>query len=191
MGVTILFQRARAVAVVAMGNLFARWPRALVALIAVALGVALVAAVTSGYASARQTILDWNYSWVGHSHVHLQPIPDALWSDPRIPPDLVPPIAKLPGVEQVVTRQKQYLLASTAPDTEPISVYGYGIDLAGEERVRGAGIRLEPGGRMLARSGEVLIERHLADALGRKVGDTIRLGARPESLKVLPIEVDL
>lgn len=186
----VLFRKSRAVAVVALGNLVARWPRALVALVAVALGVALVSAITSGYASARQTILDWNYSWVGHSHVHLQPIPDGLWSDPRIPPDLAGQIAAEPGV-RMVARQKEYLLATTAPDAEPLSVYGYGIQLPGEQDVRGAGIRLETGRMLSGRAGEAMIERHLADTLKVGLGDTVRLAARPESLRRVPIEVNL
>ena len=173
------------------GNLSARWPRAVVALIAVVLGVALVAAITSGYASARRSILDWNYSWVGHSDVHVAPIPGELWAEPRLPPYLATEIARLPGVARVVARQKDYLLATASPRDNGGVVYGYGVQVPEETQVRGAGIRVAPGGQMLAQgaTGQVLLEQHLADTLHKQVGDTVYLAGLSPPLRFLPVEI--
>ncbi|MCG3180529.1 MAG: hypothetical protein BIFFINMI_02891 [Phycisphaerae bacterium] len=171
-----LFRMLASVVLVATTNLRARWGRALVALIAVMLGVALVAGVTTGYSSARQTILDWNYSWVGQSQVHIQPLPGQTVVD-ALPQKLADRIGALPGVKQVVTRQKKSLTipADQFPQGQENQVVdGYGIQVGGEEKVRPSGLRLAAG-RLLAPDGghEVLIEKALSKRLGKGVGDEL------------------
>lgn len=194
-----LVSQLAAVWLVAWKNIRARWPRALVALVAVTLGVALVAAVTTGYASARETIKDWNFSWVGYSHVHVEATPAQLWDNPRLPMRLAERVAQFDGVVRVVTRQKEQLSVPTdqfppagegEPPHPPETIYGYGITPSEWKLVRPAGVRLAEG-RLLndTASGEVLIEEHLAEMLGKKPGDDVNLVAvtRPRTFRIVGV----
>ncbi len=148
------------------------------AILAIALGVAVVVWISSCYESARQWVTDLVYGWVGRSHLYVRS-PLGKWG--WLPSELVAEIRRLPEVAQITPVLRHPTLKGykqTTPDpnhvgdkgADPIMIEAFGVDPITEPNFRSPRIT---SGRYL-RAGDsfqAVMESALAELTGVKVGD--------------------
>ncbi|MEE8170935.1 MAG: FtsX-like permease family protein [Phycisphaerae bacterium] len=168
-------------------NWRARPGRTLLAVAAVALGVAVVVWVTGCYESVRQSIREVVLDWIGRSQITVEPLAGrwGTFSD-----DIVDDVAALPDVRRVTTRTIEFVDGVVVDSDEKPAGADFdrleitGVDPAHESLFRQHDV---VAGRMLRSDDQdaVLAEHALAELWGFGVGDAlmIRRPDRPESLR--------
>jgi len=166
------------------------------AILAIALGVAVVVWIASCYASARSWVSDLVYGWVGHTHIYVRS-PLGKWG--VLKDDCGDEIGKLPEVAQLTSVLRQQikgakpLSTTTAFETrqaEPIRIEAFGVEPATELEFRSPklaeGRYLRPGDTR-----QVVLESGLAELTGVAVGGRFllypRTGDKPVSFEVVGI----
>jgi len=147
------------------------------AILAIALGVAVVVWISSCYESARQWITDLVYGWVGKSHIYVRS-PLGKWG--WIPEELLSAVRGLPEVQDAAAVLRRPLMkgikqqadpnSPTSKEAEPQRIEVFGVDPANELKIRSpkieSGRYLRPGD-----SRQLVIESGLAELMDVRVGD--------------------
>jgi putative ABC transport system permease protein len=185
----------------AIRNWAARPGRTAVAIGAIALGVALVVAVTSCYESVRVSLAEWVQSWLSRGQLRVQEVPgrEVRVEESGVDEALVARIRALPGVKVVAPRFRYWLEFGDKTDTGGlrgplmggagegrIGVMCTGIDPAAEYQVRG--FRLAQG-RLLTGADErgALLGQSAADALNIRPGDQFAALDRAKKVHLLTL----
>lgn len=147
------------------------------AILAIALGVAVVVWISSCYESARQWITDLVYGWVGKSHIYVRS-PLGKWG--WIPEELLSAVRGLPEVQDAAAVLRRPMMkgikqqadpnSPTSKEAEPQRIEVFGVDPANELKIRSpkieSGRYLRPGD-----SRQLVIESGLAELMDVRVGD--------------------
>jgi putative ABC transport system permease protein len=167
------------------------------AVLAIALGVAVVVWIASCYESARQWVTDLVYGWVGKSQIYVRS-PLGKWG--WIPIECVEKIRALNEVAEVTATLRQPTMkavkqyrdpnAAGGKQAEPTRVEVFGIDPANELKFRSPrvteGRYLRPGDALRA-----VLESGLAEIMDVHVGDHVLIfpqtSAPPWSFEVVGI----
>lgn len=174
-----------AVTRLAVANFKIRWPRFGLTILAVALSVALVVSITSGYASIERAIRNFIEDFIGSVDFEITRPDDPL---PAIPPAVLDELRADPRVARFATRIEAMV---TPVDTTGAPILQARMMLFGvetDERLIGRDPRMDMG-RYINPGEEnvIVVDQNALDTLGAKVGDTIRFGSGDEK----PLHVDV
>ncbi len=150
------------------------------AILAIALGVAVVVWISSCYESARRWVNDLVHDWVGHAHVFVRS-PLGKWG--HLKEECVAEIRKLDDVKHVTAVLRREMKGLKAPadpnapeakEAEPLVIEAFGVDPVNELKIRtpkiAFGRYLQPGDTRQA-----VVESGLAELMGLGIGDRILL----------------
>lgn len=176
-----------AVTRLAIANFRIRWPRFALTILAVALSVALVVSITSGYASIEKSIRNFVEDFIGAIDFEITLPDDPL---PAIPPRVLEELRADPRVAGFTTRIEA-MVTPTDPSGAPMlearmMLFGVESDIKslGREPRMDAGRFLQPGER-----DALVVDQNALDSLGAKVGDTVTFGGgeRPLAPRIVGV----
>lgn len=171
----------------AAANFRSRLTRTALTIAAVALSVALVVAITSGYASIERVVRSFVEDFIGSVDFEVTSIDDPR---PAIAPSLVQALRDDPRIEKVTTRVEIYATPDgregEAMAEARLMLYGLDDDPSSLGRTprMDAGRFLLPGER-----GAIVLDQNAIETLGKKVGDTVHFagGSSPLEAKIVGI----
>ncbi|MFQ6048728.1 MAG: ABC transporter permease, partial [Phycisphaerae bacterium] len=148
-------------------------------MLAVALGVGLVVAVSCCYESLRVSVTEWILSWLGRSQIHIE---HRLGTSATFEQSLLEQVRRTEGVRLAAPRSRfwmtlikpPYRPGAELPPQARLPVDCYGIEPTVEYQVRGykleAGRLLQPG-----EADAIVLQADLAETLHRRPGQSVML----------------
>lgn len=175
-----------AIARLAIANFKTRWPRFALTILAVAVSVALVVSITSGYASIEGAIRNFVADYIGNIDFEITRPDDPR---PAIPPDVIEGIANDPRVAHFTSRVEAMVTPidrAGAPLLQGrMMLFGVEKDEISQRIPRmDKGRYLEPD-----EHGAIVMDQNALESLESKIDDTITFGTGEQTLKTKIIGV--
>lgn len=171
-----------AVARLAIANFQTRWPRFALTILAVALSVALVVSITSGYASIERAIRNFVEDFIGTIDFEITRPDDPR---PAIPPSVLEELRRDPRVANIAARIEA--MATPVDDTGTPLLQGrmmlFGVD--GTRTSRGREPRMETGRYFRGdERGAIVVDQNALESINAKVGDSVTFGGSEGAMKL-------
>ena len=171
---------------IALANFYARRARFALTIVAVALSVALVVSITSGYASLERAIHSYVDDYVGSTDFEITDRDDPR---PSIPPEFTAQLRADPRVSKLARRVEAWGTPLDA-DGKPLPTARAMLIGVDDPSSAGRSPKMDAGRFLLPNERDaIVVDENTLETLNKKIGDTVTFGGleKPLELKIVGV----